>query len=68
VSEAPTFGEVSGYVTARLQGAVFVAHNAESDGRFVTAAACVSPASSHVWSTECRWNGGRPRISRRRPA
>ena len=37
VLDAPLFAEVAGDVAARVQGAVFVAHNAEFDRRFVAA-------------------------------
>ena len=37
VAEAPTFGEIAGDVLALLAGAVFVAHNAPFDERFVRA-------------------------------
>jgi len=37
VREAPLFADVAGDVAARMQGAVFVAHNAEFDRRFVSA-------------------------------
>lgn len=37
ICDAPTFSEIAGDVAVRLQGAVFVAHNAEFDRRFVAA-------------------------------
>jgi DNA polymerase-3 subunit epsilon len=37
VRDAPTFAEVAGDIALRLQGAVFVAHNASFDRRFVIA-------------------------------
>lgn len=37
VADAPPFGEIAGFVRERLEGRVFVAHNASFDWRFVTA-------------------------------
>jgi DNA polymerase-3 subunit epsilon len=37
VCDAPTFAEVAGDVAARLQGAIFVAHNVSFDSRFLAA-------------------------------
>jgi len=37
VRDAPTFSEVAGDVAARLQGAIFVAHNVGFDSRFLAA-------------------------------
>ena len=60
VSEAPTFGAISGDVASRLEGAIFVSHNARFDRGFVLSdhadwpgllEAIAATGASTVWVT-----------------